>query len=421
MSNKRRYALVVNLMLIIASGLVFAGGDPEGDTVTLTFGSWRADDVAQMNQLFAAFSEQYPNIQVEYQPTNPPDYNATLRLQLENGTGPDLLYARSYATGVDLFESGYLSDISELAVLSENYDEAARAPWTTAGGASFAMPFVAVSHGIYYNKDIFEKLGIGIPANWPAFLEACQKIADAGYIPIANGLADEWDIAEVVFMSLAPNHIGGRAGRLAYENGDRPFNDADMVSAFTAMQSLAPYLPEGFEAIGYNDSNALFATEKAAMYFDGSWSIGTYGDVAFSWGVMAVPTIPGKSSHITFHPDAGVAINAATEHPEEAAILLSWLGSAEAAEIVANKLPTGFFPLLKTSVSINDPHANEFLALNKTVDSTDVRLPWPVLMSGDPSGYQLIVNGSIEVIKGSKTPQQAADTLQEGLASWYTP
>lgn len=300
-------------------------------------------------------------------------------------------------------------------------DEAARAPWTTAGGASFAMPFVAVSHGIYYNKDIFEKLGIGIPANWPAFLEACQKIADAGYIPIANGLADEWDIAEVVFMSLAPNHIGGRAGRLAYENGDRPFNDADMVSAFTAMQSLAPYLPEGFEAIGYNDSNALFATEKAAMYFDGSWSIGTYGDVAFSWGVMAVPTIPGKSSHITFHPDAGVAINAATEHPEEAAILLSWLGSAEAAEIVANKLPTGFFPLLKTSVSINDPHANEFLALNKTVDSTDVRLPWPVLMSGDPSGYQLIVNGSIEVIKGSKTPQQAADTLQEGLASWYTP
>ncbi len=412
---------IVILILFVMLPSLFAGGEAEGDSTKLIMGSWRTDDVEQMNRILAEFNKQYPNITVEFQPTNPPDYNATLRLQLESGTGPDIMYARSFATGVDLFESGHFADLSDLDVIYSNYDDGARAPWSTASGTPFALPFVAVSHGIYYNQDIFAELGISEPKSWQDFLAISRQIADAGYIPVANGLADEWDIAEVVFMSLAPNYIGGREGRLAYENGDRPFNDSNMVAAFTAMQSLAPYLPEGAEAIGYNDSNALFATGKAAMYFDGSWSIGTFKDVDFSWGIMAVPAPAGQDGYVTFHVDAGMAINAATENMEAARTFLSWLGSPAAAETVANNLPTGFFPLSQTTVTISDPHANQFLALNSQVAGTDVRLPWPRLMNGSPSGYELIMYGSIEVIKGAISPQQAADNMQRDLSSWYKP
>ncbi len=418
---KKSKIFVLVLVALLTAPVLFAGGNAESDeTVVLTMGSWRTDDVTQINALLDAFSEAHPGIEIQFQPTNPPDYNATLRLQLESETGPDLMYARSYATGVQLFEDGYFADLSGLSSLESSYSAGSRSPWSTADGTPFAVPFVAVSHGVYYNQDIFADLGLAVPETWEEFLNVCKTIKGAGIIPVANGLADEWDIAEVVFMSLAPNYIGGMEGRLEYESGRRPWNDQAVVAAFSAMADLKPYLPEGFQAISYNDSNALFATGQAAMFFDGSWSIGTYEGVDFDWSVFAVPPPQGKPGYVCFHADAGMAMNSATAHPEEAKLFLNWLGSQEGANILANTLPTGFFPMSNKAVEISDPHANAFLALNQG-RGTDVRWAWPKLFGGEPSGYELMMYGSIKVITGDSTPQQAADAMAEGLGKWFKP
>ncbi|MCA1949152.1 MAG: extracellular solute-binding protein [Treponema sp.] len=412
--------LLINGVQVFASGTTDSAAGGAKEKVKLVMGSWRADDVEQMKGLLTEYTKTHPNVIIEFKPTNPPDYNATLRLQLTSGTGPDLMYARSYATGVQLFNDGFFADVSNIPGLKENFTEGARSPWMTADGKSFAVPFVAVSHGVYYNKDIFAKLGLKVPETWEDFLSVCAKIKAAGITPVANSLGDEWDIAEVVFMSIAPNFIGGREGRLAYESGKRPWNDANMVAAFQAMKDLVPYLPAGFEALTYNDSNALFATGKAAMYFDGSWSLGTFKDVPFQWGVFAPPPPKGKAPQLCFHADAGIAINTKTKYPKEAAEFLAWIASKEGAAIAAKYLPTGFYPMINAQISIADPHANEMLALNKG-RGLDVRLAWPRLMEGEPSGYNLIMYGSIQVMKGIKTPQQAADDLAAGLAKWFKP
>ncbi len=423
---KKNLVILAALALLSNSVLVFAGGGTESaaggakEPVKLVMGSWRADDVEQMKGLLAEYSKTHPNVIIEFKPTNPPDYNATLRLQLTSGTGPDLMYARSYATGLQLFNDGFFADVSSIPGLKENFTEGARSPWMTADGKSFAIPFVAVSHGVYYNKDIFNKLGISIPETWEDFLKVCDKIKAAGITPVANSLGDEWDIAEVVFMSIAPNFIGGREGRLAYESGKRPWNDANMVATFQAMKDLVPYLPAGFEALTYNDSNALFATGKAAMYFDGSWTLGTFKDVPFQWGVFAPPPPKGKAPQICFHADAGIAMNTKTKYPKEASEFLAWIASKDGATIAAKYLPTGFYPMINAKITIADPHANEMLALNQG-RGLDVRLAWPRLMEGEPSGYNLIMYGSIQVMKGIKTPQQAADDLAAGLAKWFKP
>ena len=413
------------LTLVLLSAGLFCNGRSDGaadsDKVVLTMGSWRTDDVEQMNAVLAAFSETHPGIEIQFQPTNPPDYNATLRLQLESGTGPDLMYARSYATGQQLFEDGYFADVSDVPGVQSAYDDGTRSPWTAADGRSFAVPFVAVSHGIYFNKDIFAELGISVPETWDDLLETAEKIKAAGYIPFANGLGDEWDIAEVVFMSIAPNFIGGYEGRLAYEQGKKEFNGPEVVALFEAMDSLQPYLPSGYKALGYNDSNALFATGQAAMYFDGSWSIGTFADVDFDWDVFPPPVASkGDKGQVCFHADAGMTMNAATGHPEEAREFLAWLSTGEGAEALAENLPTGFFPMSSNAISIPDAHANSFLAMNKG-RGTDVRWAWPELLAGTPSGYDLMMNGSIAVLTDAMTPREAADAFAEGLALWYPP
>jgi raffinose/stachyose/melibiose transport system substrate-binding protein len=211
----------------------------EGEVVELTMGSWRTDDVAQMETIIARFNETHPNIQINFDPTNPPDYNATLRTQLEGGTGPDLMYLRSFATSRQLFDEGFLEPLADLPGLAENFSPEAQGPWATDDGAPYGLPMIAVSHGIYYNQDIFTELGLAVPQTWEELLAAAQTIQDAGYTPFANASGDAWTIAEIVFMNIAPNFIGGYEGRQAYLNGERCFNDENMVAAFQGIADLA--------------------------------------------------------------------------------------------------------------------------------------------------------------------------------------
>lgn len=321
----------------------------EGEEVTLTMGSWRVDDTEQMGRILDAFHEQYPNITIKFDPTNPPDYNAVLRTQLEGGTGPDLFYVRSFSTSRQLYDEGFLEPLEGLPGLKENFSEANISPWATDEGLPYGVPFIAVSHGIYYNKDLFNELSLQIPTTWEELLTAAQAIQDAGYIPFANASGDEWTIAEIVFMNLAPNFIGGREGRLAYLSGERCFNDENVVAAFQAMADIAPYLPEGQEALTYYDSQQLFLLGEAAMWMGGSWDIPFFESEApeFEWGVFAVPAPEGQPGYVTFHMDAGMGLNAASEHKEEAKIFLEWMTTPEFAGIMGNELP-GFFPVNNT-------------------------------------------------------------------------
>ncbi len=390
--------------------------------VNLVMGSWRVDDVQQINNIIAEFNKVYPNIKISFDPTNPPDYNATLRTQLEGGTGPDLYYLRSFATSRQLFEEGFIEPLADLPGLKENFSEASLGPWSAADGTPYGVPFIAVSHGIYYNKDLFNELGIDIPQTWEELLAAAQTIKDAGYIPFANASGDEWTIAEIVFMNIAPTFIGGYEGRQAYLDGDRCFNDEQMVAAFQAVADLAPFVPDGQQALTYYDSQQLFLMGQAAMWLGGSWDIPFFEseEPDFEWGVFGIPAPEGQDQrYVTFHLDAGMGVNAASPNKEAAKKFLEWMTTPEFAKLLANQLP-GFFPISNNPPAPDNPHAAEFLALNEGA-GLDIRLAWEKLLDGQPDGYSLMQDHAIAVLNGTETAQQAADALQEGLAQWYAP
>ena len=93
------------LTALLLAVLMMAGLLPaltQAETVKLTMGSWRSDDAEKVQALLDKYKE-LTGVEIAFQPTVSDQYNATLRLQLDNGTGPDLMYARSYATCVELF------------------------------------------------------------------------------------------------------------------------------------------------------------------------------------------------------------------------------------------------------------------------------------------------------------------------------
>ena len=121
---KKFTAVMLAGVLLAAFSPVFANGANEGgggEKVTLTMGSWRTDDVAQISALLKEYKKVKPNVTIEFKPTINVDYNATLRLQLESGSGPDLMYARSYATGEKLLMDGYFADVSDIPGLKSNF------------------------------------------------------------------------------------------------------------------------------------------------------------------------------------------------------------------------------------------------------------------------------------------------------------
>jgi raffinose/stachyose/melibiose transport system substrate-binding protein len=396
---------------------------PDGEVTELVMGSWRVDDVAAMEKILAAFTASHPDITVKFDPTNPPDYNATLRTQLEAGTGPDLMYLRSYSIPRQLFADGFVESLVDMKdELVADYGEASLVPWSTLEGEPIGVPMIAVSHGIYYNKDMFKEMGLEVPTTWEGLLETAQKIQDAGKIPFANASKDTWTIAEIVFMNLAPTFIGGLGGRLAYLNGERCFNDENAVAAFQAVADIAPFFPPDQSGLGYYDSQALFATGEAAMFLGGSWDIPLFEKdaAAIDWGVFPVPAPEGGDRFVTFHLDAGMGINAASTKKDAAKVFLEWLNGPEFAKLLADELP-GFFPIHLQAPELANAHAAEFLAMNAGAAGTDVRWPWDGLLDGDPSGYQLMTDLPVAVVNGTMTPQEAADALQEGMATWFAP
>lgn len=414
-------ALLLSIVLVLVVGMVVPA-QAQDEKVTLVMGSWRVDDVAQMETILAAFNAEYPNIEVVFDPTNPPDYNATLQSQFETGTAPDLMYLRSFATGRGLYDQGFIADISDLPGLHDAFSEEALSVWSTEDGVNYGVPALAVSHGIYYNMDLFAELGLEVPQTWEDLLVVAQALEDAGYDAFANASGDPWTIAEIVFMNIAPTFIGGYEGRMAYLNGERCFNDENAVAAFQAVADLGPYVPEDQAALTYYDSQQIFLLGEAGMWLGGSWDIPLFEseEPDFEWSVFAIPAPAGQDmGYVTFHLDAGMGMNVKTEHPEEARTFLEWMTTTEFATLLGNELP-GFFPLNLNAPILENVHANAFLSLNAG-RGLDVRWAWEKLLDGTPDGYTLMMDNAIAVLAGDETAQEAADNLQNGLAEWYAP
>ena len=89
---------------------------PVAETVSLTLGSWRTDDEAQIKQILETFKTKHPTIDIQFSPTQNVDYRAVLLEQLAAGEGPDIFYVRPFSDAQSLIQSGYLTplDASQL-------------------------------------------------------------------------------------------------------------------------------------------------------------------------------------------------------------------------------------------------------------------------------------------------------------------
>jgi raffinose/stachyose/melibiose transport system substrate-binding protein len=55
---------------------------------------------------------------------------------------------------------------------------------------------------------------------------------------------------------------------------NKSFSKDGFLAALAALAKWKPYLPQGYQALAYPDSQNLFAQGRGAIYPAGSWDIG---------------------------------------------------------------------------------------------------------------------------------------------------
>ena len=396
---------------------------PAAATVNLTIESWRNDDLSiWQDKIIPAFEAKHPNIKVAFQPTAPTEYNAALNTKLQGGTAGDLISCRPFDASLDLFNKGYLAPLNDLKGM-ENFGDVAKSAWITDDGKTvFCVPMASVIHGFIYNKDAFDKLGLKPPTTQDEFIKVLDAIKkDGTYIPLAMGTADQWESATMGFQNIGPNYWKGEEGRLALIKGTAKFTDAPYIDTWKALAQWQPYLPPGYEAVKYPDSQQLFTLGKAAIYPAGSWEIALFNkDAKFKMGAFKPPLAKGGDPcYISDHTDIALGMNAKTAHAAEARTFLEWVASPEFAELYSNALP-GFFSLSNQPVKIQDPLAQEFQSWRGQCKST-IRNSYQILSRGDPNLENELWRVNSQLLNGKLTPEQAAQEIQTGLDKWYKP
>lgn len=399
------------------------GEAPEADGAAISIESWRTDDAAVWSErILPAFEAQFPGIDVEFTPTDPTQYDTALAGRLAAGTAGDIIACRPFDASLALFERGHLAPLADLAGM-ENFGPTAQSPWTADDGtAPYCVPLASVIHGFIYNRTAFDQLGLSEPTTVEEFFDLLDAVRDDGrYVPLAMGAYDRWEAATLGFQNIGPSYWKGEHGRLALIDGSAKLSDQAYVDTLAALGRWGAYLPADASAVTYADAQQMFVSGAAAIYPAGSWEIAGFAAAAdFELGAFGPPPPAGQDTcYISDHPDIGLGMNPATEHPEAASTFLAWAASSEFAEIFSNALP-GFFTLRDPPVTPDHPLAQEFASWRDRCETT-IRNTAQFLSRGEPSLEHELWDVSASILTGTMDPVEGAQRLQAALDTRYTP
>jgi N,N'-diacetylchitobiose transport system substrate-binding protein len=353
---KKRFIAPTAIALAVAAGV--GGGAIPGITSaasasggTLTVWLMTGDtDPAVYNTVNAAFTKEYPGWTVNVEIQQWSGISAKIITSLATSSPPDVMElgntdVASFAASGGL--DNLLTDESQFQN-SSNWLSGLEGPAEYKGGL-YAVPELAGDRVVVYNKAMFKKAGItktpadlnDLLADGAALKNAYSKVKDfsALYLP-----GEEWYAAMPI--------VWAEGGQIAVEKGGTWYGDLDSAASLAGLkefQVIQNFMstPASRDVNEANPSDsAVFASGKAAMYIDGTWTLGTditdnkalTGDI----GTFILPGVnPGSEAPVFLGgSDLGVAKNSPNQ-AEALAWVKLYSGSANQLLQASNE---GFIP-----------------------------------------------------------------------------
>lgn len=312
-----------------ATGSESTGDFPELNAEVEYWCSWNASEpqAEVLARAAEAFMDKYPGVKLNIT-FNGRDNRKLLVPAIESGTKVDMMCAN--VDNMMSLWSDHLKPIDEFYTMAypttngNTYEESIMSSMVAladlkGNGTRYYIPYCPQALMFFYNKDIFDDAGVTeVPTTWEAFMEACEKIKNAGYYPM---MTDDY---------YAPNMLGYILDRmkgdswvedLVKDSSKKMWNDPAVL---TAVQMVAECAEKGYFApsvltnIKPAGQQEMVIEEKAAMYLNGTWlPVETQNSTRedFRWGQFAFPTVSGGANGLESgaYSSWGMAINKAAD------------------------------------------------------------------------------------------------------------
>ncbi|WP_377892035.1 ABC transporter substrate-binding protein [Alkalihalobacillus sp. R86527] len=410
-------ALLSILLVVSACSSTNSGSDGGSeDGATLTIGSWRTEDKASYEKVIEKFNEEYPDINVEFKPSKNTEYNTILNTALQSGEGPDVIHLRPYTPGIELADAGYLEPLDGLEGLDQ-YPEETLAASKGTDDKQYGVPLNISTTQMFYNKKIFEELGLEEPKTWEEFMTLNKTLQDEGYTPISLGTKEGW-LLSLSHGIIGPAHYGANEFVDEITAGETDFTSDEFKSSIEALDELKQFFPENYEGLGMEDIRTMFFTGDAAMFPLGSWEIEVLREMNpdLELGFFPMPSAVGKEPTITTWVDGSYAINANSENKDAAKKFLQFMTTEEFGELFTEE-----FKMISAipGIESDDELVN---SLGKAVEEQST--PYMMLVhfaGGNPSTKATIETELQGMYLGERSPEDVANAVQDSAKSWYEP
>jgi multiple sugar transport system substrate-binding protein len=193
-------------------------------------------------------------------------------------------------------------------------------------GGTYGLPWCAATELLFYNKDMFDAAGISYPDNnwsYEDYKSAAEKLTQKA----ADGTTKQYGCTLPNTQTWWAG-IGG-AGDQVYDPAKGQMVIGDGAVSFVS--DVAAMAKSGVMPEPSSDTADLFASGKAAMSWQGSWNIGTYGSsLPFQWDIATIPT--DKVKYNTLHTGF-YSINSKSKNQDAAFKVIEYLMGEEGQTI----------------------------------------------------------------------------------------
>lgn len=258
------------------------------------------------------------------------------------GAGPDVINTPGPTYTAQYAKAGALVPL-DAYVKQFGWDKTF-APWALKLGISngklYSLPSELETMLLWYNKTLFDSMGLKAPKTTAELNAVADKLSAAGITPFAAG-NKEWKGVNEWYISALFNGVAGPENVYKALTGTLKWNSPGFLEATTMINNWQQkgYLSgslDRFYTKTFDGALADFASGKAAMSMEGSWKFGASLDDAFKkagkeWAWAPFPTKSGAEQY-SIGTGSSWAININSKNKDGAAqfIALMFLPSTQA-------------------------------------------------------------------------------------------
>jgi len=303
------------------------------------------DDSGVWHDLISEFRKEYPKTKIKYYKKTFSTYEKDLLEAMATGRGPDIFMMHN--TWLPKYKDKIVAASSELITLKEVQDNFVDVVIDdfTSGGSIAALPLSVDTLALYYNKDVFNTLGIPQPpTTWEAFSEDVKKITTkdergnivrAGVaLGTARNINRSTDILSLLMLQSGVKMTDQERNQASFGQpldyqGEKYYAGERSLEFYTDFANPLKSVYTWNNRMHY--SIDAFYEGKAAMMLNYSYHIPTIRAKAsyLNFGVAPMPQIKTSTNDINYANYWGLAASHNSDAPQRAWQFIVWLAQKE--------------------------------------------------------------------------------------------